>query len=67
MPAASRSRVPTNAPNSEDAIPEPLPEIFQTKKTVELCGVEHARMRCTRTKGHDGPHESLALDGPQRW
>jgi len=50
-----------------DGVPELLPEISHTKKTVELCGCEQARLRCTRTKGHEGPHESLAMEGPQRW
>lgn len=53
--------------HGDDAIPQLLLEPFQTKKTVELCGHEHEHMRCVRTKGHDGPHESLSLDGPARW
>lgn len=52
---------------TDDAIPELLPEPQHTRKTVELCGEDHDRMRCTRTKGHDGQHESLTLDGPRRW
>jgi hypothetical protein len=52
---------------SDDAIPEMLPEPCHTKKTIELCGHEHGRMRCTRTKDHDGQHESLSLEGPNRW
>ncbi len=64
--AHRREVVQTNS-RTDDAIPEPLPEISHTKKTVELCGHEHDRMRCTRTKGHDGRHESLSLEGSRRW
>jgi len=52
---------------NDQAIPELLLESNPTKKTVELCGEERDRMRCTRTKGHDGGHESMHVDGPQRW
>ncbi|MGE5181546.1 MAG: hypothetical protein ACM31C_05775 [Acidobacteriota bacterium] len=58
--------MPAN-PRIDDAIPELLPDISHTKKTVELCGHEHDRMRCTRIKGHDGLHESLSLDGARHW
>jgi hypothetical protein len=61
-----RGLVQINA-QTDDAIPELLPEPYHTKKTVELCGHEQDRMRCTRTKGHDGQHESLSLEGPSRW
>jgi hypothetical protein len=53
----------------EDATPELLAEtqVQHTRKTVELCGAENGRQRCTRNKGHDGQHEALALDGPLLW
>lgn len=65
--AAHRGDAVPTTPQTDDAIPEPLTEPFQTKRTVELCGQEQGRMRCTRTKGHDGQHESLAVEGSQRW
>lgn len=52
---------------TDDAIPELLSETYHTKKTVELCGHTNDRVRCTRTKGHDGQHESISLEGPNRW
>lgn len=61
-----RERVQTTLP-TDDAIPELLPETMHTRKTVELCGKDHDHMRCTRTKGHDGQHEALTLEGPRRW
>ena len=63
----ARVQHPSEVVQTNEAVPELLPEISHTKKTVELCGHERERMRCTRTKGHDGPHESLSLDGPERW
>jgi hypothetical protein len=61
-----RRGVQTNTP-TDDAVPEPRAEPCLTKKTLELCGHEHSRMRCARTKGHDGQHEALSLDGPNQW
>jgi hypothetical protein len=66
MRSASATLVQTQ-PQTDDAIPELLPEPQHTRKTVELCGSEHDRLRCARTKGHDGQHQSLALDGPHCW
>jgi hypothetical protein len=52
--------------NSE-GVPEELLELQRTSKTIELCGEEKDRLRCMRSKGHDGPHECLALEGSSRW
>ena len=53
--------------DNREGIPEPLLELQRTSKTVELCGQEHDRKRCMRSKGHDGTHECLGLHGPVRW
>ena len=53
--------------DKSEGIPEALTELQRTSKTVELCGDERDRRRCMRTKGHDGAHECLGLNGPIRW
>lgn len=53
--------------DTSEGIPEAFLELQRTSKTVELCGEEHDRQRCMRSKGHDGAHECLGLHGPVRW
>ena len=53
--------------DTSEGIPEAFLELQRTSKTVELCGKEHERLRCMRTKGHDGDHECLGVRGPIRW
>ena len=42
---------------TEPKAPE-LPQVhIREQKTVDLCGHEHAALRCVRERGHDGQHE----------
>jgi hypothetical protein len=52
---------------TNDAVPEEIFELQITRKTVELCGEQRDRFRCTRDKGHEGPHEHLGIEGSARW
>lgn len=47
-----------------------LPRVLtDERKTVDLCQHERDGARCSRKRGHDGQHESLAWNRaePLRW
>ena len=47
-----------------------LPRVLiDERKTVDLCGEEHAGARCVRERGHEGQHEAVVWTRPDplRW